>query len=610
MLNTMIYMKYLRYCRPIYFIIAISVTLTYLPSFSGGFLLDDHFLIRTNPLIQSPPSLGAYLFQEDGIIPGRSWENSHTGYYRPLVYLIHRMDYLLWGMNPRGFRLTNIVLHLLTCLMLFNVLCIFIKEPKVAFWATCIFALHPVNTEAVSWISSRNNILAALFALSCLYCFFKYSEDRKYPRLILTFLFFTLSVFSKEFGLVLLPILIFYQLFFERKEGNILNKFAVYLPLIFIVLGYFFLRKAATGNWITPSALSGTADLFQRLYFVPHLLMWNIRLILFPFGLHSFIVRYPDDYFNGQVLVGIICIGAIILMAWKLREDRPVGFAILSFFVSLLPVLNILKTSSVTLVSMRWLYFPMIFAVFLFAGWIHRFVQSKFSLSRAILAIITIYMGTYSFMLNKYLWHDESAFYSFEIHQFRNEYYYGGRAENLFSRGDLVGAENYFKKAIETRPRAARNYINYAALMLESNRATAALETLKRAENLIMTKRDRGDWYNNFGTACFKLENHSLAIGYIRKAIALLPDAPYLWGNLGAGYAKIGDYRSSINSIKRGLEKFPDSIDLKKKLSLVYFRMEEFKTALSIMESIPKEKWQGYGIDRLYNDTRRKLKSK
>lgn len=606
MLNKMICMKYLRFCRPIYLIITFSVILTYLPSFSGGFLHDDHFLIRTNPLIQSPPSLGAYLFQEDGIIPGRSWENSHTGYYRPLVYFIHRMDYLIWGMNPRGFRLTNIVLHLFTCLMLFKVLCFLIKEPTTPFWATCIFALHPVNTEAVSWISSRNNILAALFALSCLYCFLKYCEDRKYPRLILTFLFFTLSVFSKEFGLALFPILMFYQFFFEKKEENILNKLAVYLPLIFIVLGYFMLRKAATGNWVVPF---GSADLFQRLYFVPYLLIWNIRLILFPFGLHNFIVQYPADYFNGQVLISVICFGAIVLMAWKSRRDGLSGFAILSFFASLLPILNIFRTSSVTLVSMRWLYFPMIFAVFLFGGWVHRFLQLKYFFSRAILAIITIYMGTYSFMLNKYLWHDESAFYSFEIHQFQNEYYYGGLAENLFSRGDLVGAENYFKKAIETRPQTARNYINYAALALERNRAKAALETLKRAENLIMTKRERGEWYNNLGNAYFNLGKYTQAIGHIKEAITLNPNEPYLWGNLGVGYAKTDDYTKSINSIKKGLERFPDSIDLKKKLSIVYIQMEAFEAALSIIESIPKEKWHAYGIDQLHNDTREKLKS-
>ena len=119
--------------------ITFLVLLVYLPSLSGGFLLDDHFLIRDNPLIQSPPSLGAYLTQEDGIVPGKSWDTSHTGYYRPLVNIFLRMDYLLWGMNPRGFRFTNVVLHVLTCLMLFKCLRIFIKESTVAFWATCIF---------------------------------------------------------------------------------------------------------------------------------------------------------------------------------------------------------------------------------------------------------------------------------------------------------------------------------------------------------------------------------------------------------------------------------------------------------------------------------------
>ena len=249
------------------------------------------------------------------------------------------------------------------------------------------------------------------------------------------------------------------------------------------------------------------------------------------------------------------------------------------------------------------------FATFWVVGWIHRFLQSKFFLTQAILIILSIYLGIYSFMLNKYLWHDERAFYAFEVHQFNNAYYYGGMAENLFTHGDLVGAEHYFKMAIESRPRAPRNYINYAALMLDKKQAAAAIGMLNRAETLPMTKEERMEWYNNLGTAYFDLGKYGRAIEYIRQAITLDPDAPYVWGNLGAGYAKMGDYTKSVHAIKKGLERFPDSIDLKKKLSIVYIQMESFEAALSIMESIPKEKWRAYGIDRLYNDTRRKITS-
>ena len=129
--------------------------------------------------------------------------------------------------------------------------------------------------------------------------------------LVLTFLFFGLSVFSKEFGLLLFPILMVHRLLFENRDRGGLNTLAVYLPLIFILIGYFLLRKTATGNWLTPS--SGTTDLVQRLYFVPYLLIWNIRLILFPLNLHSFIVTYPTDYLNGQVLISVIGLGAIVL---------------------------------------------------------------------------------------------------------------------------------------------------------------------------------------------------------------------------------------------------------------------------------------------------------
>lgn len=594
-------------CLPIYLMITVSVLLVYLPSLSGDFLLDDHFLIENNPLIQSPPSLAAYLNQEDGIIPGKNWESSHTGYYRPLVNFFHRMDYLLWGMDPRGFRFTNVLLHLITSLMIFKLLRIFIKESTIAFLATCVFALHPVNTESVSWISSRNNILAALFAVGCFYFFFKYSEDRKISRLALASLFFGLSIFSKEFGLLLLPILFLHHILFKKGGRYALKKFAVYIPMIFIIMGYLLLRNAATGTWIAPS---GAADGFQRLYYVPYLLSWNIRLILFPFGLHSFIVRYPAGYVNWQFFTGIISVVIMFAVVWKLRKDHLAVFAILSFFISLLPVLNIVRTASVTLVSMRWLYFPMIFAALFFAGRIHRSIQLNRFLSYAILIVIFIYMGIYSFMLNRYLWHDENAFYTFEVHQFNNVYYYGGMAEHRFNQGDLSGAEHYFKIAIETRPRASRNYINYSALLLEKKQAADALAILDRAENLHMTKKERMEWFNNLGNANFNLGNYNQAIQYINQAISLDFDAPYLWGNLGAGYAKIGAYEKSIESVRKGLSRFPDSISLKKTLSLIYIQKGEYESALSVMESIPKESWQANGIGQLYSDTRRKMTSK
>jgi tetratricopeptide (TPR) repeat protein len=599
-------MSSIRFCCLAYLTIFLIILLAYFPSLSGEFILDDKFLIKNNPFIQGPHSLYHFFFQEDGIIHGQNWVNSHTGYYRPLVNFTYHIDYLLWGMNPKGFRLTNILLHLVVCLMFFHVLFFLLKNRVVAFWMVCIFALHPVNTEAVSWISSRNNLLVTFFALSSLFFFLKYGKELNPNRLILTLFFFILAVFTKEFGLMLLPFLVIYQYMFFEGKRSVSQTFIRFFPFFLFTVIYFILRKIVTGSWITPS---GSADLFQRLYFVPYLLMWNIKLILAPLDLHGFVAHYPDHYLNWQIVISYVCLIGSIGLFWRVRTNRLAIFSALAFIISLIPILNVIRLSAVSLISMRWLYFPMIFVMLLFGCMIRKALESRSSLSQAILAVILVYMGMYTYILNKYLWLDENAFYSFEVNHFDNTAYYGGMGETLFNRGDFAKAEEYFIMAIKNHPEAARNYINYSALLIEKKEAEFALDILKRAENLKMTREERLQWHNNVGSAYFKQNHHKRAIEHIEHAIRINPDKPYLWGNLGVIHAEIGDIDDAIDSLKKGLKRFPDSIELKRKMAVIYLNNDEFVPAFSILCSIPQEKWKPHGIGPLYDEARRMVQS-
>ena len=588
-----------------YLVLLAAITLSYLPSFSGEFLLDDRSIIENNPSIKTAQPLISYFRQEEGVISGENWEGGHTGYYRPLVSLSYRLDFLVWGMNPKGFRLTNIVLHLLICLLLFRVVLFVIGDRIAALYAACLFAVHPINTEVVSWISSRNNLLVMLFSLGCLYAFLKYDEQGNPLMLISSILFFTLAVFSKEFGLMLLPCLMIHRLLrLDTKRSNF-GLFSVFLPFILIVLLYFFLRKTVIGSWITPH---DSGDIFQRIYFIPYLLLWNLRLIFLPFDLHNYIIHYPSGFLHWQVITGYFCIAGLGIFAWKMRMNRRVQFAILSFLISLAPVLNIFQHSTFSLVAMSWLYFPMTFMAILIGFLIQKALKFRSSLSKVILLVLIIYLGTYSYMLNRYLWHDEEAFYSFEVYQFNNAYFYGGLAEIRANAGDRSEAEAYFKLAIEYRPDNPNNYINYSALLMETDRAAAAQHLLKKAKKLPMSKKQRVEWLNNMGTAHFKQRDYIRALDHIKQAIALDADKAYLWKNLAAAYALTGDFANAIRSIEEGLARWSHSTTLKKTQAMIYIRMEAFEEALSVLKTIPKEKWQTYAIDHLHNDAKRRLK--
>jgi len=134
------------------------------------------------------------------------------------------MDYRIWGMKAGGFRVTNLVLHLLSCLALFKLLVLSVRNRRAAFLAVAVFAIHPVNTEAVSWITSRNNILVTLFILLSLYFYIIAWCENKRIIFSISIIFFLCAVLSKEFAIMLLPVFFLCHRFLFEKKGGILEN--------------------------------------------------------------------------------------------------------------------------------------------------------------------------------------------------------------------------------------------------------------------------------------------------------------------------------------------------------------------------------------------------
>ncbi|MEA3471124.1 MAG: glycosyltransferase family 39 protein, partial [Thermodesulfobacteriota bacterium] len=232
-------------------ILVLFVALAYLPTFSGEFILDDKSFIENNSYINNNQSFVSYFTQEDGAT--ETWEGNieHTGYYRPLINMTYRIDYMLWGMNAHGFRTSNVILHILSCLFLYNIISMLVNDRKAAFLATVLFALHPVNTESVSWIVARNNILVTLTVLASFYFFIRGWEKNEVFSLILSALCFALAVLSKEFGLMVLPVFFLYQTMLSKRKGTLLKWMGIYVPYLMVVIIYFVLRKNVT-NLLLP----------------------------------------------------------------------------------------------------------------------------------------------------------------------------------------------------------------------------------------------------------------------------------------------------------------------------------------------------------------------
>jgi hypothetical protein len=141
-------------------VIILSLILT-LPSVFFDFVQDDHILIVNNPTITNWRNLDDVLtsdyFQRGGY-------QGEIGYYRPLTKLSFLIDHTLWGLSPKGFHLSNVLLGVVTSILVYRLALSLVSNPY-ALIAACLYMAHPGRVQAIGIITARSDLLAALFCV-------------------------------------------------------------------------------------------------------------------------------------------------------------------------------------------------------------------------------------------------------------------------------------------------------------------------------------------------------------------------------------------------------------------------------------------------------------
>jgi len=130
--------------------LVIACLAAYVPAMRGGFVWDDDAYVADNPLMVLPDGLYRIWFSKE-----------QTSQYFPLTFTTFRLEHKLWGLNPAGYHITNILLHIINSLLLWRLLRLL--DVPGAWLAAAIFALHPVQVESVAWITERKNVLMTFF---------------------------------------------------------------------------------------------------------------------------------------------------------------------------------------------------------------------------------------------------------------------------------------------------------------------------------------------------------------------------------------------------------------------------------------------------------------
>lgn len=351
------------------------ILLVYFNSLYNSFVWDDYAVIVGNNFIKSWKNLPV-IFSKNYLVPfvkegcfliADLNRGSGEASYRPVVTLSYFFDYSLWKLNPCGYHITSLLLHIANALLVYSLANLILKNRKIAWLSSLLFALHPVNSEAVNSVAFREDLLAFFFYISSFILYLKLDgcrPGRKHYLYAFSLAAFFLALFSKEMAVTLPVIIILYDYYFtpaeRRKEipGRFKSRYLGYIAILsFYLWVRFFLMANSTKM---PAAYPG-GSFYSNILTMSRVLATYIKWIFFPVDTPIIMPTQPylvsKTLFSPWVLPSMALIAACLFAALKLyRHSKAYSFFILWFFIALLPVSNIIPLGNYA--ASRYLYIP------------------------------------------------------------------------------------------------------------------------------------------------------------------------------------------------------------------------------------------------------------
>lgn len=318
--------------------------------FQGYAPIDDALLIYNNVLAHGP-----------------TWAHLKAAFttfdpelYIPLTFVSFQLNYLVSGLDPVLYHLTNILIHAINAWLVFYIMKKLSGEKIVAQICALIFAVHPLNSEAVVWLAGRKDLLSTLFFLLSFLFYIKYRAEG-WKTYAWSVVFFAFALLAKVTPATLPAVLILYDLLLEKRKTD-RQFFLDKLP--YALLSALFLGIAVFGK----ERILANAPLADTILMATKSTTFYLQKYLLPVGLHPLHtfegpIRLFSVDFLPHTLIVLALIGATI---WCWKRFPWISFALAYFFVTLAPTyFNFHKGDITALAVERYAYLPFLGALML-----------------------------------------------------------------------------------------------------------------------------------------------------------------------------------------------------------------------------------------------------
>lgn len=501
-------------------------------------IFDDTVYITENPHIQK----------------GLTFENIRWAFttgrasnWHPITWLSHIVDYEMFGLNPRGHHLVNVLLHTANTLLLFGVLNAMTGAVWQSAFVAALFALHPLHIESVAWVAERKDVLSGLFFMLTVAAYLRYVRQTGTKWYLLTILLFALGLMAKPM-LVTLPFVLllldYWPLgrFGVNRPAKLVREKVPFFVLSAVSSVVTFLVQQSTGAVSTmekfpPATRIANAMVSYMVYLEK--MVWPSRLaVLYPYPVDGLPVQ--------QVIKAVLLLTGVSYLVIRLARNHKyllVGW--LWYAGTLVPVIGLVQVGSQAMAD-RYTYLPSI-GIFIMVAW------------------------GFDELLTGRRWRETALGVS--------------AAAVLLVLSTCTGAQlRYWQNSVtlfeHTLEVTSNNHTAYNNLGIAYGRLGRYQEEMEAYKQAIRINPDSAEAQCNLGVVYIKLGDYDKAIKALKQALRIKPDYVYEYGNLGVAYFKLGSYEKAIEAFKQAVKIKPDLAETHYNLGVAYLASDDRGHAL------------------------------
>ena len=512
--------------------IAFASAAVYANTLFNGFIHDDNLQVLKNPWITDPGNIprvflkGVWAFTD----------NSPSNYYRPMMHVFYIICYQLFGFRAWGYHLLSMALHAGVSVLFFLLVKRLVADrvsgsgfqAKLPFVAALLFAVHPIHTEAVSWVAGLPDLSFTFFGLLSLYLYTGSKGEGfiRDPRYIGSVLAFAASLFSKEPAFAFLAVIPAYDMACRPERPGWRFVLLRLLPFVLVAGAYMALRLHALsglapferGVNIGPLGLAVNALVFFG---------WYWGKLLLPVNLNMYHILHPVSTLWGAVqvlsLLLVLACAAAVYLAYK--RDGAIFLGLCLAVLPLLPVLYIPALGENAFAE-RYLYLPSAGLFLAFCAFVAR-VRLTGSAAKAALGVAGAVLVLFSA---------------------------GTVTRNTVLKDDLT----MWKDTVAKSP---DGYMPHNNLGVEYSRAGLDDEAIAQFAIVTSLKPDYANGYCNLGVALLKAGMTSRAVEALKEAVRRAPDNKYYHNDLGLAYMSGRDYEQAADQFAAASRLDPSNAD-------------------------------------------------